>query len=128
VQFKRKDPHGWSIFREHLAEHAEDGNAYSMQRVMLLRPTIFSLESRLRDLHVPTLIAIGDEDEPCVDVAVFLKRTLPSAGLLVLPQSGHTINLEEPAVFNAQLLDFFRLVEADRWATRARVTTALLPA
>jgi pimeloyl-ACP methyl ester carboxylesterase len=126
--YRRKDPHGWSVFREQLAEHTADGQAYSMQGVMLRRPTIFSLESRLRGLNVPTLVAIGDEDEPCVDVAVFLKRTLPSVGLLVLPQSGHAINLEEPAVFNAALLDFFRLVEAERWATRKSVTTSMLPA
>jgi pimeloyl-ACP methyl ester carboxylesterase len=125
--FKRKDPHGWSVFREQLAEHSADGQASTMQGVMLQRPTIFSLEPGLRELHVPALIAIGDEDEPCVDVAVFLKRTLPSAGLLVLPQSGHAINLEEPALFNAALLDFWRMVEADRWAHRTAVTTSLLP-
>jgi pimeloyl-ACP methyl ester carboxylesterase len=126
--FKRKDPYGWTVFREQLAEHAADGQAYAMQGVMLRRPTIFSLESRLRNLVVPTLIAIGDEDEPCVDVAVFLKRTLPSAGLLVLPQSGHTINLEEPALFNDAVLEFLRMVEADHWVQRPSVTTSLLPA
>jgi len=126
--FKRKDPYGWAVFREQLAGHSPHGQAYTMQGVMMRRPTIFSLESGLRELTVPTLVAIGDEDEPCVDVAVFLKRTLPSAGLLVLPQSGHTINLEEPAVFNAEVLEFFQLAEADRWARRATVTTSLLPA
>jgi pimeloyl-ACP methyl ester carboxylesterase len=127
LPFKRKDPHGWSVFRAQLAEHAADGQAYTMQGVMLRRPTIFSLEAELRQLQVPTLIAIGDEDEPCVDVAVFLKRTVPSAGLLVLPQSGHTINLEAPATFNAEVLEFLRLVEADRWPRRSSVTTSLLP-
>jgi pimeloyl-ACP methyl ester carboxylesterase len=126
--FKRKDPYGWSVFREQLAGHSADGQAYSMQGVMLRRPTIFSLESGLRQLPVPTLIAIGDEDEPCVDVAVFLKRTIPAAGLLILPQSGHTINLEEPAVFNAAVLEFLRLAEADRWPGRATITTSMLPA
>src|SRR5438477_2809756 len=126
--FKRKDPYGWTVFREQLAGHAADGQVYAMQGVMLRRPTIFSLESRLRNLVVPTLIAIGDEDEPCVDVAVFLKRMLPSAGLLVLPQSGHTINLEEPALFNDAVLEFLRMVEADHWERRPSVTTSLLPA
>ena len=125
--FKRKDPYGWSVFRDQLAEHAADGQAYTMQGVMLRRPTIFSLESALRELQVPTLIAIGDEDEPCVDVAVFLKRTIPSAGLVILPQSGHAINLEEPATFNAAVLEFLRLVESDRWPRRSGVTTTLLP-
>ena len=127
VQFKRKDPCGWSVFREQLAGHAADGQAHSMRGVMLRRPTVFSLEDRLRQLRVPALIAIGDEDEPCVDVAVFLKRVLPSVGLVVLPQSGHTINLEEPALFNAALLDFFRMVEAGRWSSRSEVTTSMLP-
>lgn len=125
--FKRKDPYGWSVFREQLAQHAPDGQANAMERVMLLRPTIFSLEDRLRRLTVPTLIAIGDEDEPCVDVAVFLKRTLPSSGLVVIPQSGHTINLEEPAIFNSAVLDFFRMVEAGRWSRRLKVTTSMVP-
>jgi pimeloyl-ACP methyl ester carboxylesterase len=126
--FKRKDPYGWSVFRDQLAEHSADGQSRTMEGVMLRRPTIFSLESQLRALEVPTLVAIGDEDEPCVDVAVFLKRTVPGAGLLVLPQSGHAINLEEPALFNTALLDFFRLVEAGRWARRTLVTTGMLPA
>ena len=75
------------MFRDQLSQHSADGQAYSMQGVMLRRPTVFSLESKLRELTVPTLVAIGDEDEPCVDVAVFLKRTIPSAGLLVLSPS-----------------------------------------
>jgi pimeloyl-ACP methyl ester carboxylesterase len=125
--FKRKDPYGWSVFRDQLAEHAADGQAYTMQGVMLRRPNIFSLESALRELDVPVLIAIGDEDEPCVDVAVFLKRTIPSAGLAILPQSGHAINLEEPATFNAAVMEFLRLVESDRWPRRSVVTTTLLP-
>ena len=128
LPFKRKDPYGWSVFRQQLATHASDGQALSMLGVMLRRPTIFSLEDALRNLHVPALVAIGDEDEPCVDVAVFLKRVLPAAGLLVLPQSGHAINLDEPALFNAAVLEFFRLVEAERWASRSQVTTSLLPA
>src|SRR5207244_1528112 len=88
----------------------------------------FSVEDELRKLRLPTLIAIGDEDEPCVDVAVFLKRVLPSAGLLVLPQSGHTINLEEPAVFNSAVREFLRLVQDERWSSRSVVTTRLLTA
>jgi pimeloyl-ACP methyl ester carboxylesterase len=127
VQLKRKDPHGWRVFRAQLAEHSPVGQSLTMQGVMRRRPTIFSLEAELRALRVPTLIIIGDEDEPCVDVAVFLKRQIPSSGLLVFPQSGHTVNLEEPALFNASVLEFLRLVESGRWATRLGVTTSLLP-
>jgi pimeloyl-ACP methyl ester carboxylesterase len=111
-----------------LAEHSPIGQALTMLGVMRRRPSIFALEEALHGLDVPTLLIIGDEDEPCVDPAVFLKRHIPSAGLLVVPQSGHTVNLEEPALFNAAVLEFFRQAEAGRWARRAGVTTSMLPA
>ena len=41
-----------------------------------------------------------------LDLAVFLKRTIPRCGLLMVPKTGHTINLEEPAAFNAAVEDF----------------------
>lgn len=127
LPFKRKDPHGWAVFRHQLADHSATGQALTMLGVMRQRPTIFALESALRTLEVPTLVVIGDEDEPCVDPAVFMKRHIPSAGLFVLPQSGHAVNLEEPALFNTAVLEFFRLAEAGRWGRRARATTSLLP-
>lgn len=125
--FKRKDRHGWEAFRRQLGEHSALGQAWTMEGVMLKRPTIFALEDRLHHLDVPALIAIGDEDEPCIEPAVFMKRHLPSAGLAVFPQSGHAINLEEPALFNAALLEFFRLVETGRWARRSSVVATFLP-
>jgi pimeloyl-ACP methyl ester carboxylesterase len=128
LPFKRKDPPGWAVFRQQLAEHSAVGQALTMLGVQLARPTIFALEAALPMLEVPTLIVIGDEDEPCVDPAVFMKRHIPSAGLLVVPQSGHTVNLEEPALLNAAMLEFFRLAEAGRWARRTTLTTSLLPA
>jgi pimeloyl-ACP methyl ester carboxylesterase len=127
LPFKRKDPYGWAVFREQLAEHSATGQASIMLGVMRRRPTIFALEDALHALDVPTLLVIGDEDEPCVEPAIFLKRHLPSAGLVVLPQSGHTVNLEEPALFNAAVLAFLRVAEAGRWARRTSVTTSLLP-
>ena len=128
LPFKRKDPHGYAVFRRQLADHSATGQALTMLGVIRQRPTIFALEAQLHALDVPTLVIIGDEDEPCVDPAVFMKRHIPSAGLLVLPQSGHAVNLEEPALFNAAVLEFFRLAEADRWARRTSVTTSMLPA
>jgi pimeloyl-ACP methyl ester carboxylesterase len=127
LPFKRKDPSGWELFRAQLAQHSAKGSALTQLGVQLRRPTIYQLGDRLRDLRVPILLLIGDEDEPCVDPAVFMKRTIPTAGLVVISQSGHTINLEEPARFNDAILDFFATVEAGRWPTRTEVTTSMLP-
>jgi pimeloyl-ACP methyl ester carboxylesterase len=127
LAFKRKDPHGWQVFREMLAQHDPQGQALTVVGVQRNRPTLYSLEDQLPALRVPTLIVIGDEDEACVEPAVFLRRKIATSGLLVVPQTGHTVNLEEPALFNQAVLDFFHMVEAQRWATREAVTTSMLP-
>jgi hypothetical protein len=46
------------------------------------------------------------------------QRTCPTAALLVIPNSGHAVNIEEPAAFNAALADFLAQVDAGRWPTR----------
>ena len=115
IQFQRKDPMGWQEFRDALAEHSSIGAANTFRGVQIKRPSIFDLKDRMRQLTIPTLIMIGDEDEPCVDAAVFMKRNIPTAGLSILPQSGHTINLEEPDLYNRIVLDFLTAVEAGHW-------------
>ncbi|MCH7472091.1 hypothetical protein IIA79_03965 [bacterium] len=65
-----------------------------------------------------TLVIAGDEDEPCLEPDLFLKRAIPTAGLWVMPISGHTINLEEPEAFNHGVADFIARVEAGAWPTR----------
>ena len=37
------------------------------------------------------------------------------SGLLVLPRTGHTINLEEPQLFNQVVEEFLHAVELGRW-------------
>jgi pimeloyl-ACP methyl ester carboxylesterase len=65
------------------------------------------------------LVIIGDEDESTHGLAVHLKQHVPSCGVLELPKTGHTINLEEPAAFNSAVQDFLHAVERDRWPARA---------
>jgi len=47
-----------------------------------------------------------------------MKRLIPNAGLVIFPKSGHAINLEEPAWFNAFMLDFLTAVEQGKWLPR----------
>ena len=62
---------------------------------------------------------VGDEDEACLDANVWLKRTMPIAGLDIAPKSGHLLNLEDPARFNGTILSFLHTVRADAWDVRA---------
>lgn len=75
-------------------------------------------------MRTPTLIMTGDEDDPCLEPALYLKKTIPSSGLVVLANTGHTINLEEPAAFNAVVIDFFHQVERGGWPVRDPRTVA----
>jgi pimeloyl-ACP methyl ester carboxylesterase len=61
---------------------------------------------------------VGDEDAGCLETNLMLKRAIPSAGLVVLPKSGHTLNLEEPELFNRLVADFLATVDAGRWSLR----------
>jgi len=118
VQFQNKDPRGWAEFAERLARHDAVGSANTMRGVQARRPSLYSLESQLRGLTVPTLVVSGDEDDHCLQPSLFLKRTIPASGLWILPKTGHTINLEEPAAFNQGVHDFLGLVEAGAWKLR----------
>jgi pimeloyl-ACP methyl ester carboxylesterase len=118
VQFQRKDPQGWREMAEALARHSTVGSALTLRGVQARRPTVYSLRERLERLAVPTLVITGDEDEPCLEPGVFIKRHVPTAGLWIVPNTGHVVNLEEPAEFNAAVLDFLTLAEAGRWPFR----------
>lgn len=118
VQFENKDPRGFAEFKAMLAEHSAKGAAMTQLGVQKERPSLFDLEPQLRQLQVPTLVVTGDEDHPCLVPGLFLKRVIPSAGLLVMPNTGHTINIEEAGAFNTALQDFITLVDAGRWPMR----------
>ncbi len=118
VQFQNKDPRSWREFECQLLEHSDLGAANTMRGVQLRRPSLRDLEESLKDLKVPTLIVNGDEDEPCLEASLYLKRMISTSALALLPRTGHTCNLEEPALFNHFCEDFLHQVERGRWAER----------
>lgn len=72
----------------------------------------------------PVLLLVGDEDDGALETSLMLKHAMPTAGLAMLPRSGHTLNLEEPSAFNALVGGFLATVDAGRWKPRV---TAVLP-
>jgi len=125
VQFQNKDPRGFAEFLAQLAGHSALGSANTLLGYQARRPSLYELTDDMARIDVPTLIVAGDEEEPCLEACLLMKRTIPSAGLAILPRSGHGINLEEPAFFNQLLESFFHQVEAGRWS--ARDPRALVP-
>jgi pimeloyl-ACP methyl ester carboxylesterase len=118
VQFQNRNRAGWEEFAAALAEHSSEGSALTMLGVQVRRPSLYALRDELAALHVPTLILAGDEDDGCLDASVMMKRTIPSAGLIMLPRTGHTANLEEPQIFNRAVEEFLAAVERGEWRDR----------
>ncbi len=114
-RFKQKDPRGFAEFIKHLSEHSDIGAANTMAEYQGKRPSLYDFEADWKKLDVPTLIICGDEDEPCLLPSVWLKSVLANAGLSFFPKTGHTVNLEEPDLFNRTLWDFITLAEAGQW-------------
>ncbi len=118
VQFENKDPRGFAQFKKELAEHSALGSANTQIGCQGQRPSLYDLIDRMRAMTAPTLILTGDEDWPCLAPALLMKREIPSAALSVMPNCGHTINLEDPDQFNRIVGDFIVQVEAGRWPSR----------
>jgi pimeloyl-ACP methyl ester carboxylesterase len=120
VQYQNKDPRGWAEFAARLAEHSTPGSAMTMRGVQARRPSLWDLDvfEGMRRLAVPTLIITGDEDDPCLEPGLLMKRTIPTAALVVFPNTGHALNLEEPELFNRTCAEFFHQVESGRWPRR----------
>jgi pimeloyl-ACP methyl ester carboxylesterase len=130
VQFMEKDPVGWQEFHDRLAAGSAQGHALTLRGVQMRRPSIYDLGDRMAALAVPTLIMTGDEDEPCLEPALYMKRKIMTSGLVVIPKSGHAINLEEPDLFNRAVLDFLTAVDTGRWLRRrpdSMTGSAILP-
>lgn len=113
-RYKEKDPRGFDEFNRQFAAHSALGSSLTTRGYQLRRPTIYSLEEQLRRMAIPTLIVTGDDDEPCLEPALFMKRTIPDAQLWVVPRTTHPVNLEEPDAFNRVVLDFITDVDRRR--------------
>jgi len=118
VQFQNKDPRGWAEFAALLGRHSAKGAANTMRGVQARRPSIYDLEDGLKAMQVPTLVVVGDEDDHCLQPGIFMKKTIPACGLLVMPKTGHTLNIEEPMAFNQAMAEFLAMVEAGKWLPR----------
>ncbi len=82
------------------------------------RPSLYDLVDDMKRLAVPTLVLSGDEDWPCLQPGILMKQNIRSAALTLMPNCGHTINLEAPDEFNRIVGDFIAQVDSGRWPMR----------
>ena len=118
IQYLNKDPRGFAEYAAQLAEHSAAGSANTMEGYQGRRPCLYDLTDRMAAIDVPLLVVSGDEDEPCIEPSILIKRVVPKAGLSIVAKTGHAVNLEEPVVFNQMLDEFLHQVSEGRWSAR----------
>ncbi len=68
---------------------------------------------RLGEIHVPTLILVGDGDVPdVIETANLLEQGIAGARKVVFPGVAHMVNMEQPEAFNRIVLNFLRDVDS----------------
>jgi pimeloyl-ACP methyl ester carboxylesterase len=60
----------------------------------------------LPGIRVPTLVVVGDRDEPFVAPCEYMAKKIPGARLEVIRDAGHSSNLDQPDAFNRVFVDF----------------------
>lgn len=62
----------------------------------------------LPTIKVPTLVIVGDRDEPFLAPCRYMASKIPGARLEIIAGAGHAANIDQPDAFNAVLLEFLR--------------------
>ena len=118
VQYQNKDPRGYAEFLAQLAEHSTTGRRQHAARRAGRRPSLWELTEEMKRLDVPTLIATGDEDDPCLEPGILMKRTDPGRRAGRVPEHRACAQHRGAGLFNRTLADFFHQVESGRWPRR----------
>ena len=113
--FRAKDPRGWQEFVDGMRRLSPTGAEHVMREVLIPRAPVFDLAEGIRRLPMPILVMCGDQDAPALEPSRFIRDTAPHAGLAVAPMCGHTLNSEEPDLFNRMAGSFLAAVDAGRW-------------
>jgi 2-succinyl-6-hydroxy-2,4-cyclohexadiene-1-carboxylate synthase len=72
-----------------------------------------AMHDSLHRLRIPTLIIAGELDDRYCALGREMSRLIPGAQLAIVPQAGHAVHLEQPALFQRSVLEFLAPVTAE---------------
>jgi pimeloyl-ACP methyl ester carboxylesterase len=62
----------------------------------------------LPEIKVPSVVIVGADDTPFLAASDYMAAKIPGAKKVVIPAAGHAANIDQPAAFNAAVLDFLK--------------------
>jgi len=99
--------------REAMGEHRSAQGLANAARGMLAQEGSHIIDG-LPSIRVPTLIIVGDQDQPFLAPCEYMAKKIPGARLEVIAGAGHSSNLDQPEAFNRVLRDFLNNLPAAR--------------
>ena len=93
--------------REAMGHHRSAQGLAHAARGMLAQQDSTVIDS-LPSIRVPTLIVVGDRDQPFLAPCEYMAKKIPGARLEVVADAGHSSNLDQPAAFNRVLGSFLQ--------------------
>lgn len=88
-----------------IAQHRSAKGLALAARGMLAQFDARVIES-LESIRVPTLVLVGERDEPFLGATDYMAAKIPGAQKVVIPGAGHAANIDNPAAFNAAVEAF----------------------
>ncbi len=88
-----------------IAQHRSAKGLALAARGMLAQFDSRVIES-LETIRVPTLVLVGEKDEPFLGATDYMAAKIPGAQKVVIPGAGHAANIDNPAAFNAAVEAF----------------------
>ena len=105
--FEEQEPDAFARLCHMVAASSGEGYAKSSDTSVAM-----NFDDRLADITTPTLVVAGDEDVATPPERMALYRDeIAGAEMVVIEESGHFPNLEQPAAFNAALRRFLDAIE-----------------
>ena len=68
----------------------------------------------LANIAIPALVVVGANDAPFLAASDYMAAKIPGAKKLVIPDAGHAANIDQPATFNAAILEFLHAAHLER--------------
>ncbi|MEM8768168.1 MAG: alpha/beta fold hydrolase [Pseudomonadota bacterium] len=87
------------------AVHRDLNGVVRAGRSLLTQHSPRVIES-LPAIEVPSLVVVGAEDEPFLAATDYMAAKIAGAEKVVVAEAGHAVNLDQPQIFNAALIDF----------------------
>jgi len=99
----------WHFAREGFSVRQTPDGEQALVLVEERVPDIVLLDWMIESLPgiaVPSLVIVGEDDTPFIAASGYMAAKIPGARLVTIPKAGHAANIDQPAAFNAAVLEF----------------------